>query len=139
MAEAEGIPPTASVVVPGLSLNYAGDWAYAYSGEIANSTSPTLQLSFHSGAGLLVADVSFMGTVNPANLGGGGVTIFAVAFNSQSIAYLKTEGNEEDMPASFTIPFFIPPFTKVEITADSQYDTSGYFTSVHLTGRVYDA
>jgi len=139
----EAVAPEASVASTGLGLRYIGtgeyQHAYAYSGEIANATSPTMQLSFHTGAGLLVADISFMGTVAPGTVEGGGVTVFAVNLNGETVAYVKTEGNEEDMPNTFTIPFILSPFTKVEITADSQYGSAGYYTSVHLTGRVYGA
>jgi len=41
MAKAEGLPPTASTVVPGLSLNYLKDWAYAFSGEVINGDGET--------------------------------------------------------------------------------------------------
>ena len=140
MTKADDIQPSASVASPGLGIRYIGkEWAYAYSGEIGNATSPTVQLSFHTGSGLLVADISFMGTVSPSAPDGGGVTVFAVNLNDETVAYVKTEGNNEDMPNTFTIPFILPPFSKVEITADSQYSSAGYYTSVHLTGRVYGA
>jgi len=140
MPHTDTIPVSASVTSTGPSIRYIGkNWAYAYSGEIGNATSPTVQLSFHTGSGLLVADISFMGTVAPGTVGGGGVTIFAVNLNNETVAYVKTEGNEETMPNTFTLPFIISPLTKVEITADSQYASAGYYTSVHLSGRVYGA
>ena len=93
----------------GKGLSIIGRRCYAYSGTIANSTSATTQLLFTTLASSISAQISFMGTVSPTTETGGGVTIFAVSFNSQIVGYVKTEGNEETMPNTFTVPFFIPP------------------------------
>jgi len=139
MVEAEGIPPTASTVVPGLSLNYVGEYAYAYSGMHNVASANVEHLAFTSGSGIIVGTISCMGSVDTANAALGGVTAFTIAFNGVTAFKIKTDTEAEDMPSVQTVPIIIPPFTLVEVNADSNNSDVGLETSVTIAGRVYDA
>jgi len=130
MAEAEGIPPTASVAVPGLSLNYLGNWAYAASGEVSSTDAPPLStcLDFTSGVGLIVANVEFLHTV----ITGENID-FEIAFNDNVILSFQADGTPNQQPHTYKI--LIPPFTHVVIKWGC--DTVTKDGTVFLSGRVY--
>jgi len=134
MAKAEGIPPTASVVVPGLSLNYAGEWAFAYSGEVGVANIELSLLEFTTGAGIIVGEMQ-VGSKNAENedyemkIYFNDLIIFANTFHQQGTSYV-------DIPSA--VPLIIPPFTLVKATMDNIADTDTRNWTMGLTGRVYD-
>jgi hypothetical protein len=119
----------------GTSLNYVGNHAYAHSGLIASATSEATQLKFATGNEYMVVTLMLNGGVDPANIGAGINTIFYIIMNGEKISTVKTETNLEDMPSTTLYKVLIPPQTRFEVTADS--DFTGYQTSVTMTGRVY--
>jgi len=136
MVEAEGIPPTASVVVPGLSLNYVGDWVFAFSGLISSSGSegsPISILEFTTGAGIIVGNFSCC--KSDANTERG---LFAITLNGAVVAkqFFRTNqaGYDETFPMVFKI--LLPPFTEVQLLSGFE-SPSGDVTG-SMTGRVYD-
>jgi len=139
MVEAEGIPPTASVASPGLSLNYIGSHCFAYSGLFAATISPQTLLAFSSGDGYISAIIQGNAPVDDDTVSGGTVAAFMIIFNDQNISLLKADGTEEDMPTSVWQKFIIPPFTKVEVTMTANLNEADRYGSVGLAGRVYDA
>jgi len=140
MAEAEGIPPTASVASVGPGINYAADWVYAFSGgkQVAGG-SQVLHLDFTTGGGIIAGQFMFSGPNLPANLPTGQTTLFRIKFNDEIVNYIKVETLQEDMPSILVMPIIIPPFTRVVIQAENGDSTAGMVTSCNLTGRVYDA
>jgi len=139
MAEADGIPPTASIVVPGLSLNYVGEYCYAYSGLIQIASTNVEQLNFTTGEGIIVGTISCYGVVDTANAALGATTAFTIAFNGVNAFKIKTDTENERMPSVQTAPIIIPPFTLVEVNADSNNADVGFESSVSIAGRVYGA
>jgi hypothetical protein len=142
MAKAEGIPPTASVVVPGRSLNYLGDtWAYAYSGEVSCSfNSETTLLEFTTGEGLCVARFDY--GINDVAMDVGTHAFYRIYFNDVIVMYRRDEmsGGVGVKPATMlatTMHLIIPPFTKTKITG-FQSDGTAHDMFGILTGRVYD-
>jgi len=141
MAKAEGIPPTASVVVPGLSLNYAADWVYAYSGVVLIDNDPAqTMLDFTSGSGLIVASFSF-GTGDSAfsaaqsigyTLKFNNITIFEQFSTSDTDGTLSYDG------AVFPQQIIIPPRTQVELLGFTT-DPNNISCYAMLSGRVYGA
>jgi hypothetical protein len=119
----------------GTSLNYVGSHAYAHSGLIASATSEATQLKFATGNEYMVATLMLNGGVDPANVGAGINTIFYIIMNGEKISTVFIDKLSKDMPSSEAYRVLIPPQTRFEITADSDY--TGYFTSVTMTGRVY--
>ena len=135
MAEAEGIPPTASVVVPGLSLNYVGGHCYGYSGAKAIPNSNTNLLKFTSGAGYIKAKVIFSprdsaGDDYRAFIDLNGQEVFGAFYTNTALAYPY---------GTVPIRLIIPPYTEVEIYMINVSTSSGYTWFASLTGRVYDA
>jgi len=136
MAEAEGIPPTASVASVGPGIRYLGSGefqhCYAYSGEIAGGFAVVSGLDFTSGAGYIVAEF----TATSDEIGGAaiyvnvlmnGVKVFAIIWDAS--------GGSTPLGGIFPIPIIIPPFTEVETT---QHTNTGSENFTHLlTGRVY--
>jgi len=132
MAEAEGIPPTASVVVPGLSLNYVGDWVYAYSGALVLDSNYVDYLNFTSGAGIIVGKVQ----INADWSGIAGNTLYNdIYLNDELVIFERDTGNDY-VPGAPIIHFIIPPFTAFKLQMKSAAAT---YSSASFTGRVYDA
>jgi len=116
MAEAEGIPPTASTASVGFGINYLGEHTYSYSGEIVQSGSLQTMLEFTSGAGYIVSKMFLSGAVAPGASGAGTITSFMFELNDISVLDFKLDTGEEDSPMSVWCPLLIPPFTKVKLT-----------------------
>jgi len=137
MAEADGIPPTASVVVPGLSLNYIGQWAYAYSGTINVTGTPVNLLNFTTGAGVIVGKIK---TVQATAAAENDDVLASLLFNGLYIFRItlgKNSFNEHDPGAVTETDIIIPPFTLVQVELDNLSGGSADMSSL-ITGRVYD-
>jgi len=140
MAEAEGIPPTASVVVPGPSLNYVAEWAFAYSGQTSlSSAGPSTMLDFTTGEGVIVAVVQ--SGHDTTQMSGSQSLSTEIQFN-EVIIYdhltLYTSADTQTADLGSPINLIIPPFTRVQIIGATS-DTGPIPTTYQLTGRVYDA
>jgi len=99
-------------------------------------------LDFTSGSGYILADFQFNAAicvVNNSCLGGGGTSGFAVFFNDLTVARVKAEGAQEDMPTTGTQRLVIPPLTHVVVTVLSDSADSSFQSTVNMTGRVYGA
>jgi len=133
MAEAEGIPPTASVASVGPGIRYIGNHCYAYSGNITDASSGTAgstALDFTTGAGYIQARVSIVSDeVSTAALYSkielNGVNVFRLNIDSSSSGGFQ-----------FDNPFYmlIPPFTRFHLLVGA--NASVDFTAM-ITGRVY--
>ena len=119
----------------GTGLTYIGDHCYAHSGFIASTTTESTQLKFDIANQFVMATIMLNGGIDPVNITNGIDTIFYIIMNGEKVAAIKTETNLEDMPSTILYQILIPPYTALEITADSTF--TGYQTSVTLEGRVY--
>ena len=133
----EPVQPEASVVQPGLEIRYVNEFVYAFSGMHNVASSNIEHLNFTTGSGVIVGTISCMGSVDTANAALGGVTAFTIAFNGITVFKIKTDTEHEDMPSVQTVPIMIPPFTLVEVNADSTNSDVGLETSATIAGRVY--
>ena len=132
MAEAEGIPPTASVVVPGLSLNYIGSHCYAFSGVKALPSSEEAYLDFITGdAGYIVAKIKI--SADWSGLGGNELYI-AFYINGIQMMFERDTGNNY-VPGNLEWPMFLPPNTHLEIKMNA---SAAQEADVMFIGRVYD-
>jgi len=137
MAEAEGIPPTASVASVGPGIRYISNWAYGYSGTVNVGVDPgEILLEFHTGSGLIVAQLQF--EYVDAQTGGSQIlATYTTKFNDIVIsefvneAEIRAYGGPENL-----IPVIIPPFTKVAMSAFVSGGTKNQ--AARITGRVYD-
>jgi len=144
MAEAEGIPPTASVASVGKGLRYIGTepmYAYAFSGSYEATTAAQTVLDFDSGGGFIYGKLELFAGTNFASPGNGTQTTAQVAFNGEVINVLKNVSKypSEGQGNSGTCRVIIPPFTNVVVQIDSNEDTAAELCHVIFTGRVYDA
>jgi len=113
MAEAEGIPPTASVASVGPGIRY---------------------LSFTTGSGLIVAKIQFNSIITNAT-----DFKYLVYFNESVVqGYIILEGLDRGR-ADTAIRVVVPPFTIVRCTAENVEDTNSRDNCVSFTGRVYGA
>jgi len=131
MAEAEGIPPTASTVVPGLSLNYVGEWLYGYSGSVSVDTNETDLIVSTSGGGIIFAKWHpFYQTSSANNFA------FYAYLNEVLVQYVELTSSDADTP--FTgLDIIIPPFTLLELKSKNLAAGSHNMLAT-ITGRVYD-
>ena len=132
MAEAEGIPPTASVASVGPRINYVGNFAYAYSGNITLPDATLVEaLNFTSGAGVIRS--KFQYSVDVDALSTEYLRLF-ITFNDESVVYnfeSRGAGAISDMP----MYLIIPPFTLVKVKLQGGSDATA---TAWMTGRVYD-
>jgi len=133
------VQPSASVSATGLGIRYVEKFVYAFSGMHNVASTNVEHLSFTSGSGVIVGKISCMGSVDTTNPGLGGVTAFTITFNKVITFKIKTDTGAEDMPSVQTVPIIIPPFTLVEVNADSDNSDVGLETSATITGRFYGA
>jgi len=138
MTEAS-VQPEASIVSVGFGLRYVGNWVYAYSGQVTALTSKQTVIETTSGSGIIVCRIQFNG-FNHENVPGDGANGMAtISFNDINVSILRSESGQEDAPYSVYEKFVIPPFTKVKVTVDADSESTSYFGSVNLVGRVYGA
>jgi len=138
MAEAEGIPPTASVASTGFGINYVGNWAYAYSPSLTITTATQTILEFISQAGILVSRFHFLGPLQFSDPAGGRISTYQVSLNDDIVAVVKCDNSGSEHYQE-KIQLILPPFTKVKVIVDSNDSDANFVGSVIVTGRVYDA
>ena len=131
-----GNPVGGSFTGPAEALEIIGDHAYAYSGQLAASTTDVLHLSFTSGNYYFVGTMSCLGQTLANNTPSGGISNFRLALNGTIVMAVKTDTKEEDSPSNAVIPVIIPPYTVVTVNVESGDDTS-FSTNANLTGRIY--
>ena len=117
------------------SIELVGDHCYAYAGSTGATTSEDTRLKFTSGNYYVVGEFTYNGASSPT--GDGNITAFTVTLNGSTIAVVKVDTSTEDMPASIVNPIVIPPYTEVEVSAQSDGASGTRLTSVQLTGRIY--
>ena len=134
MVEAEGIPPTASVASVGPGIRYLGNWAYALSGQVACSNVQTTLLLFHTGTGIIRAQLDFgTGSVSSRDMK------WQVFLNDIEVyAYVSSGTNQAGANPQNTLQIILPPLTKVEVTSENETDSNTENQYCVLSGRVYD-
>jgi hypothetical protein len=119
----------------GKGLNYLGEHAYANSGAITNTTSYKNILDFTIGAHYIVGTITLNGSVVAATVAAGNISIYQVIVNSETIALIKFDSQNEDMPQTATIPVILGAYDHVEVSVIAD-DTNGVDTAL-FSGRVY--
>jgi len=138
MAEAEGIPPTASVASAGPGIRYAGNWAYAYAGEFSEITTPQLVLDFTTGAGIIFGELQFNSFVGQTDPNAGSRGTCAITINDEPMGIIKAAASSDTTPSSVKQKLILPPFTHFTATIDASSVSATNKASVIFTGRVYD-
>jgi len=137
MAEAEGIPPTASVASVGPGIRYIQNHAYAYSGQIAVTaagSADTTILNFTSGGTYFVGDVT-----QQNDDAGGDQLFFRLKMNGLTVMYTTWDSAASSGPGlpSQPWPLIIPPYTEVEVIVGCSSGVKNF--TAQIIGRVYGA
>jgi len=133
MAEAEGIPPTASVASVGPGIRYVGQHCYAYSGVINLTGSAVDYLDFVTAdAGYIIAKIKIS-----ADWSGLSSTELYIQFyvNEQLVMFERDTGNNY-VPGNLEWPIFLPPNTRLQVQLNAGATQEA---DVILIGRVYGA
>ena len=121
----------------GSSLNYIGNHAYAYSGEVIVNNNTVTMLEFTTGSEYVMAKFSY-GVDRNAVLGGSKQIGFTISMDNQKIMQVVTYTNSThgilDFDNNYSI--LLPPFTKVKIESETD-EADNIPTFAMLTGRVY--
>ena len=134
MPEGVGYGPqfTAST---GLELNIVGNYAYAYGGLFAASTTQTTELLFQTGSYLLVGTFQLNGPVDDDAPGSINKSMGKLLFNGVPICILCTP--KDAAPFDVKQEIIIPPYTSVEVQVVADGNEADRYGSVVITGRVY--
>jgi len=120
-------------------LSYAGDYAYAYSGQLQIATSATTMLLFTTGAETIDADLQVSGPFKFSDPASGDKSNFQLSFNGVVVYLLGSRASNTDYtnPLSNSVKIIIPPRTEVKLEVDSSGSTAGVYTTATIRGRVY--
>ena len=121
----------------GKTLNYIGEHAYAYSGEVTVNNATQTMLEFETGSSYIMAKFSY-GVDRNAALGGNKQIGFTISMDSQKVMQVVTYTNSSHGILDFdnNYEILIPPFTKVKIESETD-EADNIPTYAMLTGRVY--
>ena len=121
----------------GNTLNYIGDFVYAYSGSFPATTSGVTVISTTSSSQVIVGKFQLNACIATGAPNVGTITGADINFDGQLIGRIKADGQAETTPASETQDVVIPPYTKITVEVDSDQDQAARFGTVTFTGRVY--
>lgn len=121
----------------GTSLNYVGDYVYAYNNHIMTDTITTI-LAFTTGNEIIKGKFSFMGPIafTAANIASGDTGGLRISMDGQVTAILKSATNPEDMPGVTDLEVIIPPFTTVSCDVLNSSDNNDYVQTLVFAGRL---
>ena len=125
----------------GTGINYIGEHVYATSGNFPDTQSQANMLKFSTGGLYIVGKFVFFGSTHTdqsaGSIGAGNTNNFQILMDSQVVAVIKTDTNQEDMPSEMVIPMLIPPYTNIEVKVVSAGAAADYSTQASFVGRVY--
>lgn len=125
----------------GTTLNYIGDFAYAYSGKLAaDSGTPYTVLKFTTGSGIVRAECQLNAPVDDDDGGASGIAgaTADIQFNNQTVALLAVSGVTADRHKALAVQdLIIPPFTEVEVIVTAGATAADKFSTTTIVGRVY--
>jgi len=141
MAEAEGIPPTASTASVGLGISYLGDHCYAMSAPLAANTTQDTLLEFGTKSGYIVASINYSGYMGPDgnSASNGARGICSIYFNAIRVYQIMTDNDSGNMAQTYGPQLIIPPDTTVTVKSTAASTTTDYVAQCVITGRVYGA
>jgi len=136
MPEGKGYGPqfTAST---GLTLNYIGDHAYAFSGAIGSSTSGATMLNFTTGDEYIRGKFTSNPSTHYATVDSAPTT-FQLSINGEVIGVVKFENNSSDTGGNYWIVnVIIPPHSTILLEMDSSSDDAAFVGTAIFEGQVY--
>jgi len=133
MAEAEGIPPTASIASVGKGVRYIGNHLYAYSGSVTVGSGGAVDaIDFTSGGGYAL--INFFPAYN-----GNFSEDFLFTFKLNDLEIFSVLLNDQENQPFLGVDILVPPFTLVNVEITPSGHTTNRSLAAVITGRVYDA
>ena len=115
---------------PAEALELIGDHCYAYSGDIIVGTSATTMLKFTTGNYYSLVNVQLNYTEDQTSN-----ATYQILMNGTVIQkWVGTGSMEPHMPQN-VVPIVIPPYTEIEVQAETAGSGRGQCASI--TGRIY--
>ena len=126
----------ATFLGPNKGLSIVGNHAYGMSGEFDFDNTATYGLSFDTGNGYIVANVTFGCSVASANN-----IMFEIKMNDEIVyRQIADEGQQTSGPAGLNeIQILLPPVSKIELGIKNATNTNTEQGTIVMVGRVYDA
>ena len=121
----------------GTTLNYVGDFVYAYSGAASAASSSDTRLKFSTGSEIIVGQITGNGACNAASLGDGNITAFTIQVNGETVSVMKVDTSTEDSPMTAVNDLVLAPFSEVTVLSQSNGAGASRLTTVLFTGRIY--
>jgi len=135
MPEGVGYASSNVVAATGLELNYIQDRVFAYSGDIAcSSTTYETHLDFTTGNQPLRITIVCIGGTVAANVASGELMIFRTRFNGIDVANVSVKNDTNEGFGSQTFDMIVPPYTSINVAARANGDTAT--SNVVITGKV---
>ena len=119
------------------ALEIYGDFAAAYTGLQASSTSQYTVFDFTTGNYLFVGVFQVNAGQQDDSPGTLDQTMANIKFNGATISRLTTGNDASDMPFSADQPIIIPSYTEVLTTLDMNQATADTYATASFTGRIY--
>ena len=129
--------PVGGTAGVGTSLNYVGDFAYAYSGAADAATSSDIRLKFSTGSEIIVGKITANGACKAASVGDGNISAFTVKVNGETVSVMKVDTSTEDSPMSAVNDLILAPYSEVTVLSQSDGPGTDRVTTVLFTGRIY--
>jgi hypothetical protein len=129
--------PVGGTAGVGTSLNYVGDFAYAYSGAADAASSSDTRLKFSTGNEIIVGKITGNGACDATSLGDGNITSFTIQVNGETVSVMKVDTSTEDSPMTAVNNLILAPYSEVTVLSQSDGAGTDRVTTVLFTGRVY--
>ena len=126
-----GASNTVNPAGTGKSLNYIGNHAYAYSGEVAisaSSSANTSMLNFTTGNEYVVGKLNF------SNDSGGTSDVYIDIKIDSQVVFTARYSQAYQATNEQPLPILVPPYAKVEVIMGSDGNEN---MTAHYIGRVY--
>jgi hypothetical protein len=125
-----------TIVTTGLGLQYSGDFAFAYSGDVTVAQNETTCLEFYTGNKNWVAHWEMHYTDNGASP----VIVtddmaWRIYMNGVIVIIMNASSSSDAKQPD--VELIIPPYTLVKVTAVNVTDSSDHAVFASLTGRLY--
>jgi len=133
-----GNPVGGSFTGPAEALEIYGDFAAAYSGALAATSTSQTALSFTTGNYLFVGELQLNAGVDPTDPAAGVSTLCITTLNGTKVSVIMSSAavsTPETFP-TVTQQLIIPAYTEVVATVDSAANQA-YDVTVTMTGRIY--
>jgi len=126
----------ATFLGPNKGLSVAGDYAYAYGGLFASSTTETNELLFTTGNYLFVGIFQLNGPVDDDAPGSINKSMAKLSLNGNPICII-TNASGDSGPFDIRQNIIIPSNTEVRVDVVADGNESDRYGSVTITGRIY--